>query len=224
MKMEMYSNNINGKIYLLKNCINNEVYVGATTKTIESRIKDHIQKAYKDAKNDLQNAILTYGIENFEWQQIDTACSSNELAKKEKEYIIEYDSKKNGYNSTEGGEIKKIVYKYNIDGGTLNNRFDCLQDAADSVDSTKQCISSVCNSVNQTYGSFYWSYDYKEPFVPKNDRRKKIVLQFDLERNIISTFKSVADASRQTGISKTCISRVCRKERDKTHDFIFRYE
>ncbi len=50
------------------------------------------------------------------------------------------------------------------------------------------------------------------------------MLQLDLEGNSIATYISVVEASRQTGISKTCLSRVCRGEREKTHGYIFRYK
>ena len=99
--------------------------------------------------------------------------------------------------------------------------FDCLQNAGNTVNASKQSISSACLSVNQIYRGYYWSYNH--PFEPNIDERKKEVVQLDVDGNMLATYVSVAEASRQTGISKTCINRVCRKERDKTHEFVFKY-
>ena len=45
----------------------------------------------------------------------------------------------------------------------------------------------------------------------------------DLDGHILYEYKSVAEASRQTGVSKTCISKVCRGERKGSGGFLWRY-
>ena len=217
--------NQTGIIYKVENTENGMVYIGATSKDVETRKQDHLSKVNKDKRFKFQEAIGTYGPEAFSWEQIDTASSNDELAQKEKEYIVKYDSKSSGYNSDEGGGIKKTVYQYMIEDGRLLNTFDCLFSAANDINATKQDISRACLSVNQTYYGFYWSYIYKEPFEPPiKDERKKQVQQFSLEGELLATYISVAKASRQTGISKTCISRVCRGERESSSGFRWRYE
>jgi uncharacterized protein YerC len=42
------------------------------------------------------------------------------------------------------------------------------------------------------------------------------VLQLDKAGATLNAFKSVSEASQVTGISKTCIARVCRGERNST--------
>lgn len=103
------------------------------------------------------------------------------------------------------------------------NNFEKLEDAANTINSTKQDISRACLSVNKRYKNFYWSYEYKEPFEPDKDARKKKVFQFTLDGELLAEYSSVSEASRQTGISKTCISRVCRNERKQTGGYIFKY-
>src|SRR5690606_25091730 len=97
----------------------NESHIGSTGDSLEKRKNDHIQKAKKGCGYKLQEAIGTYGAEAFSWEQIDTASSINELAEKEKHYIIEYDSLEKGYNADSGGGFKKNVYQYNMTDGTL---------------------------------------------------------------------------------------------------------
>lgn len=209
-------------IYKAENLENGWVYIGSTTSSIEERKKDHIQKAIKETGHKFQEAIATYGVEAFMWGQIDTAESINELAFKEKAHILEYNSKEEGYNSDVGGGFKKDVYQYNLDG-TLNHTFKDLESAADSIDTTKKKISKICLSVNQLLERYYWSYGLVELYIPKMDKRRKEVLQIDLEGNIVAQFKSVAEASSQTGISKSPIAKTCRGEQEQTGGYFWKY-
>ena len=61
-------------------------YIGATKDDIGTRKRDHIQKANKETGHQFQEAIGTYGPEAFSWIQVDTVNSTDELARKEKEY------------------------------------------------------------------------------------------------------------------------------------------
>jgi len=208
----MKEEEINYVIYKAENNENGFVYIGVSTNSMEARKQDHIHRSNKDYANSFQEAIKTHGESAFSWEQVDTANSVSELAKKEKEYILSYNSKEDGYNSDTGGGFKKSVYKYTL-AGKLFDTFDDLTRAGESIGTTKQHISRACLSVNKTFGGFYWSYEYKEPFVPDNDTRKKEVIQYSLDGNEIAKFNSVAEASRKCNLSKSAISRVCRGER-----------
>jgi GIY-YIG catalytic domain/NUMOD1 domain len=209
-------------IYKATNTITQEVYIGATTKSLEERKADHLQKANKKVGSYFQEAIGTYGPDAFSWEQIDTASSNDELASKEIRYISEYNALEKGLNSDSGGGIKKTVYKYNLDG-SLNATFENLTLASETIGVRKQDISRACWNVNQTLGGFLWSYNCTESFVPELDNRKKEVIQSFLDGNLISQYISVAEASRKTGVSKTCISRCCRGEREDSGGFLWKY-
>jgi len=219
-----YNKEYIGMIYKATNKENGKSYIGATCHSIEQRQLDHIERALREEDGKFQNAIATYGKDAFEWTVIDTASSTNELAEKEKRYILNYSTKEDGYNSDSGGGFQKEVYQYDVYTGFLLNTFDKLNEAATSVDATKQDISRACLSVNKRFKNYYWSYSYLEPFVPDKDSRKKNVLQYSLDGELLAQYKSVSEASRQTEISKTCISRVCRGERNHTGGFIFMYD
>ena len=213
---------IEGIIYKATNTLNGEVYIGATTQNIEERIQDHYQKSSSGSNVKFHEAINTYGADAFQWEQIDTATTKDELAQKEILHIALEKAQTNGYNADKGGGFKKTVYKYNLDG-TLNSTFDNLTDAGNSINVKKQIISRACWSINQTAGGYMWSYEYKAPFTPNNDSRKKIVQQFSLNGNLLATYVSASEASRATGISKTCITRCCREERKQTGGFLWKY-
>jgi len=209
-------------IYKAQNTITGESYIGATTKSIVERKTDHIQKSNKKVGTYFQEAISTFGIDNFRWIQIDTASNNDELASKEIKYILEYDSLENGYNGDSGGGFKKTVYQYNLDG-SLNTTFEDLTTAGNSIDVRKQDICRAWN-VNNTLGGFLWSYEFKEKFIPESDNRKKEVIQFSLDGNVLARYISVAEASKISGLSKTCISRCCRGEREQSGGFIWSYK
>lgn len=219
MRMETY----NYIIYKAVNTQNNQIYIGATTNTIHQRKLDHIERALRSEEGKFQQAISTYGAGSFEWEQVDTASTLDELAQKEKQYIITFNSKADGLNSDEGGGIKKTVYQYNIKDGSLVSSYNCLKDAGNAVNAMKQSISRACLSVNQTYRGFYWSYSYKEPFIPVVDDRKKNVLQYTIHGHLLAEYESVAEASRQTKLNKSSISKVCRGERMSAGGFVWRY-
>lgn len=213
-----------GIIYSAKNEVTGEFYIGVTTRGLAKRKAEHLKDMERNSPYRFHQAIATYGPETFSWNQIDTADDVNELAIKEKHYIVKNNSKDNGYNGDSGGGFKKSVYKYDIKNGRLISKYNCLDEAADSISTTKQHISRACLNVNQTYRGYYWSYNYKEPFVPGKDKRFKKVVQLDFNLNRIASYNSIAEASRQTGFSKSCIAKVCRGERDQTHGYIFEFE
>jgi len=210
-------------IYKVENTKNGYVYIGATTKSVEERKQDHIQKANKDYQGKFQKALMSYGVENFEWTQIDTINSVDALAQKEKEYILEYNSKEKGYNTDAGGGFKKTVYQYSIEDGKLINTYDCLENAGNAVNASKKQMCSVCLSVNNKYNGYYWSYEYKEPFIPKKDLRTKKVFKYSLEGILLDEYKSVSIAFKKTGVSKTGIAKVCRGVQDLSGGFVWKY-
>ena len=81
--------------------MNQKVYIGQTSETIEKRFARHMgyQKNEHDTK--FYRAIRKYGKDNFKIEAIDFADTQEELDQKEIYYIKLYDSVKNGYNSKE---------------------------------------------------------------------------------------------------------------------------
>ena len=212
-----------GIIYIAENTITGQKYIGATTNSIQKRKWDHEERAARDNDGKFRNAIATYGPESFLWTEIDTANNINDLAAKEKEYIFKYNAKEEGFNNDCGGGFKKEVYQYSSEDGSLLNSYDSLESAAVAVGASRTSISNACLGYNKSCKGFYWSYLLNSLYLPGKDRRKKRVFQFSLSGKNIAQFDSVAEASRITGISKTCISRCCRGEREQTSGFLWKY-
>jgi hypothetical protein len=208
-------------VYKVTNLETGEAYIGATTKSIEERKVDHIQKSNKGTGSYFQEAIATSHPKDFSWEQIDTANTINELADKEKQYIIKYNSKKQGYNSDSGGGFKKTVYQFN-QKGVLIATDTCLKEVKTALNYDKRRISSACTT-GKLWKASYWSYSEKSIFKQSIDKRKKEVLQCNLDGEMITTYTSVAEASRMTKLSKTSISRACRGERPTSGRYIWKY-
>ncbi|WP_053991924.1 GIY-YIG nuclease family protein [Mangrovimonas sp. TPBH4] len=212
-----------GIIYTVKCQVTGEFYVGATTNSLEQRKIDHEERANRGELNKFHQAIATHGPEAFSWMQTDSANDLDELARMEKENILKYNSKQTGYNSDAGGGFKKTVYQYNTTDGSLVAQYDSLENAANAVNAVKTSIGNACIGQNKTCKGFYWSYNFCVPFNPTKDFRKKEVKQLFPSGEVIANYGSVAAASRATGISKSCIARVCRGEREQSGGYMWHY-
>lgn len=85
-------------IYLLKNKINNKIYVGQTWQTLSKRWSGGYEGCHK-----LNRAIKLYGKENFYYEVL-TFTHTKEIANYYEKFFIEkYDSIKTGYNIRFGG-------------------------------------------------------------------------------------------------------------------------
>ncbi len=213
----------NSMVYKVTNTINGQVYIGATKDSLEKRKKDHLQKANIDAGHKFQEAIRTYGPEAFSWEQIDTASNPNDLAEKESRYVLNYNSKDAGLNSDRGGGIKKNVYQYQVDLGNLLCVYPDLESAGNAVSVDRKSISKACLGEIKTCAGYCWSYKLSENFKPEADKRKKKVFQFHLSGKFISSFKSVAEAARITGINKSSIAKCCRRDYTTAGGFYWEY-
>ena len=94
-----------GIIYIITNDFNSKVYIGQTKRTLEERWKEH--KREKCSINEhnmlIKRAILKYGEQHFKLKELER-CAIEDLNAREIYYISLYDSYKNGYNLTRGGQ------------------------------------------------------------------------------------------------------------------------
>jgi len=93
-------------IYIATNKINNKSYIGKTVKELEIRKQQHLsQLKNKNITSYFYNSLRKYGQDNFFWFVLwKGVCNDEWLNELEKYYIYFYDTFKNGYNMTEGGD------------------------------------------------------------------------------------------------------------------------
>lgn len=92
-------------IYAIENKLNHKMYVGMTN-NYKKRIEYHLYELRhnKHHSKKLQRAFNKYGEENFEFLVLLETDKMEGLELKEKEFIKKFDTYKNGYNCSEGGE------------------------------------------------------------------------------------------------------------------------
>ena len=102
---------INGFIYIIKNTVNDKVYIGQTKNSVDQRWKEHLRHAqYGDQL--INRAMKKYGIDKFYVETLEI-CSPDVLDEREMYYIDLYDStdKSKGYNVSIGGKTPKVKRK-----------------------------------------------------------------------------------------------------------------
>lgn len=104
--------NNNYIVYRYRNKINNKSYIGQTRQKTSVRSKFN-GSGYKDSPK-FWKAIQKYGWEQFELTILKANCSAEEADLYEQQYIIQFDSIKNGYNIDGGGQINHIVSKETV--------------------------------------------------------------------------------------------------------------
>lgn len=137
-------------VYIIKNTLNDKVYIGQTTATLQERFHRHTVSQL-DYPDHFHRALKKYGIENFYIELLDdSATNQDELDEKEIYYILQYD-KKTLYNIR--------LTKGRCGGDTLTNHPD--------LDQIKEKISkNVSGSKNsQAVGVIAYNIVTKEEII-----------------------------------------------------------
>lgn len=158
-------------IYKLTNTVNNKIYIGGTTETLDYRFHRHVIKALSGSDYPLYKAIREYGEDAFT-KIIIEECDSLEQMNERENYWIAYLSSTNpdiGYNGKAGGGIRlqslesrlkigkahkgKIsekrvpILQYSIDGDFISE-YPSMTEAAEK---NKLRRSQIIRSLNKNY-------------------------------------------------------------------------
>ena len=252
-----------GIIYKIENTINGNIYIGQTTDKngingrycakgsgIERIYNYHASRKRQGVYYNqyLLIEIEKYGFDAFIVDQVfDVATTKEELNSKEVFYIEQFDSYRNGYNMTLGGEFeighdmprgKDNKYSMRVCQISPNNElikiWDSLGDAAKELGLCKGAMSNVCTGRKETSGGFIWVYekDYDEnkdySRIPKTRGGRnfsKPILLLDANNNIIQEFISAVEAAMFFGTSKQEISKICKHQRkNPKYNLVFKSE
>ena len=99
-----------GFIYCVFCCTSKKLYIGQTSISIEKRWESHIKESFSGSNLKFHRAIRKYGSDNFHIEEVMWVEAPTKKALKakldflEKHFIKRYDTKRNGYNMTDGGE------------------------------------------------------------------------------------------------------------------------
>lgn len=258
-----------GIIYKIENTINHKVYIGQTTnhRGFNGRYLAQgigIERVYnyyksKQAHGTYYNPYLlrsmeTHGLDAFQVDEVyDTASSQEELNEKEQYYVAKFDSFKNGYNLTYGGDgitgcksadckNSKRVCQLSLDG-KLIKIWDCATDAANELHIPSSSLSNVCRhkklrkggDVARTAGGYVWvfekDYDTNKDYSVNRPRQNmghgsKTILLLSKNGKILQEFYSLNEASRQLGdISVEGVRKICKHQFENSrYNLIYKSE
>lgn len=203
-------------IYKITNQVNQKVYIGKTTSSINRRWNQHKSELNKnkDVNRPLYKAIRKYGVKNFIIEMIEE-CPSEIVNEREIYWIQQYDSYHNGYNATLGGDGKSYV-NYEIVINLWNQGLNCKQ----ICEKTSYSNDTVCKILDE-YG------------IPRESRKSrgyqsqsKSVEMIDKNTNeVLITFPSIQKALKflnKEGSSH--ISGVCKGTRKTAYGYKWRYK
>ena len=196
-----------GYIYKYENLVNHKVYIGQTIDLV-MRQYSHKSKALT-TKNKFYNAVRKYGWDSFNFSVIaqveaeDIKELSTLLDSLEEQYIWQYDSFKNGYNSTTGGHSCRGVQM--PEGFSERCRERAKQYPRERIekliegrkkyvltDEHRERLSKVAKKRNFAA--------YRELTTVKRNAgirkaKAKSVLQIDKDGNVVNVFEAIQDAA-----------------------------
>lgn len=200
-----------GFIYKITNDINDKVYIGQTSLTVEHRFKEHLIKAHGLERQNLPlyNAMRKYGVEHF---QVETIEETDNLNEREKYWIAQYNSYENGYNATIGGEgCPKLDYDFIVD---LYKKCNNASEVARQIGSDRHVISRIVKS----YG-----LEVKPTAEIARDNRSKEIEQYDKDNNLLNIYPSAAEAARQLNKTPAHIIKCANKKRKTAYGYIWKW-
>ena len=201
------------KIYKIINNINSKVYIGKTSRTLETRFQQHINNT-SGCKSAIHEAIKKYGKENFQIILVEDNIPDNQINQKERYWINVFNSYKNGYNLTPGG-----------DGKSLSD--DEIKDIRELWELGLSCYQ-ISEKLQIPHSTIYHriceypAYDAEENKKRAKKHQYKEISQYSDKGQFIQKFYSITEASKQLNISDKQISTGA-KLGYKVHGFYFAY-
>lgn len=209
---------------------NNQVfYVGVGVKRISKN------QIYYRAFDKKQRGVWWKNITNKTPYKVDILLESDDyefILEKEKEFIKLYGRKDLGLgtlcNLNNGGKegenvlkICKKVYQFDLDYNFIKE-WDSAFQIAREINENISGIYKCCKVKNgyKTWNNYIWSYS--KDFEKENKNHERKTAQYNLEGNLLKTFKSLKEASTELKIENTGIRQSILRE-SVSYGFQFRY-
>lgn len=187
-------------IYVLKNLINEKVYVGQT-KNPKQRRATHFYTAKRNIKYPLYRSIRKHGAENFSFEVIEE-CDDTVINEREQFWIVHFSSfnPEKGYNLTNGGEGASNYkhtkeHRKRLMGNTFGKGHHHTVDARKRMSVARRGKSKTREWINKI-----------------NKANMKAVQLIDTN-GLIHSFESATEASQKTGVPRSTICVGCKTRR-----------
>ena len=103
----MLKNNRTGIIYKATCTETGDAYIGRTTRSLDSRQQEHLQKALGGSDTPFHQAIREHGADAFFWEVLASGIPQARLVETERYSINHYNTFSHGYNANQGGKDKR---------------------------------------------------------------------------------------------------------------------
>ena len=206
-------------------------YIGQTTYSIKERA-GHNGKSYKRCP-EFYRAIQKYGYDNFDLEIL-AEVSKEQLDEAEIKYIQLFNTLfPCGYNLTAGGQTfykakeERKIYQYSVEDGSLIKEWYSLKEVISfyNKDAAMTALQNCLEGRTYTQWGYCWSYLKMNKF-PINERivnpQEKEVKMYSFNGELLQTFPSISEASRQTGCERSAIKRCCRGELQSHGGYIWK--
>lgn len=210
-----------GTLYVITNKVNGKQYIGKTYKTVEERFLIHVQdsKRERNQNRKLYQAMNEFGVDNFYIQAIGQ-YEEKELEYKEMEYIHYYDTYRNGYNQTLGGDGKRYVETPDEEFVRLYHKLGTLKAVSRETGHDVKTIRGVLRSCGITIDSRMGS---------KTNSKTVKINELNLSFNSIGECATFMIENNYTKTKKAsgvrgCIGRVLTGKRASYNGLTFSYE
>ena len=184
-----------GFIYKITNDINDKIYIGQTSGTLEERFKQHKKKINSDDRKTfpLYNAMRKYGVEHFSIEMIE---QTDNLQEREQYWIKFFDSYNNGYNATLGGD------------GWVRTDYDLIASLYSQGFSGIEIAQQMGITKNTVYrGLKAKGIETLSNTETSKKKNSKAIGQYDKTTlELIHIFPSVAEAAKAMGKNRAHIS------------------
>lgn len=192
-------------VYLVTNKINRKQYVGKAKIGFNQRKSNHYSSAKNGSETNFHRALRKYDKESFVWEILEECKSDEDMSKKEMFYIEKYNTYKQGYNMTEGGE-GGLTYNKNTDNyHRIKNKLGKWKNG--NPGATPQAIQKRKKTFENTTwisGKEHGNYGHtrnKGKFKGKDNPQAKSCVVNGM------VYETLKDASISVGVSPTTIRR-----------------
>ena len=192
-----------GIIYKITNDINNKIYIGKTVTSLSERWSKHLYAA-KTEKTHLYNAMRKYGFEHFNISIVEDNIPDELLNEKEIYYIQNFDTIKNGYNQTIGGDGRKWINREEVKN--FYEQGKSVREIAEELDVWYSSIVDVLKELNIYNKEEAINRGIITSSLKQSDKK---VLQYTEDLILLKEFGSLKEASESTGFNKGSIKTAC---------------
>lgn len=201
-----------GFIYKITNDINDKIYIGQTSGTLEERFKQHKKKINSEDRKTypLYNAMKKYGVEHF---FIESLEETDNLQEREQYWIKYFDSYNNGYNATHGGD------------GWVRTDYDLIVD----LYSKGLTGIEIANQIGTTKNTVYRALKAKGIETLSNTetskkKNSKPIGQYDKNTmELIHIFPSIAEAAKAMGKNHGHISNCAHGKKASAYGYKWKF-